>query len=495
MKSKRYRMNHLYRIMDYTGKECTFEYNRAQRLLHAGLHYYNVILKSRQHGITTFFCLWALDECIFVPKTQALIVAHNLPDAEEFFFNKIKFAYDGLHDSLKAIAGSTRESSRQLRFANKSSIRVATSGRSGTYQMVHISEFGKICAENPIKAREIITGTLNAVHPGMIVSIESTAEGREGRYFDLCQQSQKLQQQKAKLTPLDPKFFFFGWHTNAINRLPDADFPYMDYQQEYFDKIKNVYGLKLSKEQLDWYAKKWNQQGEDMRREHPSTPAEAFESALEGVYYEQQFKKVREEKRICSVPYQDGALVNTWWDIGYNDINSIWFTQDIGREIHVINYYQNSGEGLKFYIDILNEKKTKLHYRYGTHHAPHDITVHEYTTGERRIDSAKKMGLKFKVVKKTGVQSGIEKVRQILKICWFDEAKTATGMKTLESYRKQWDEINGTYKKKPLHDWTSNGADAFRTMAVGHKFGTDSTINSGERRDRQKKKANPKGWT
>jgi len=494
MTSKRFRMNHLYQIVDAYGQKITFNYNRAQKLIHLGLHYYNVILKSRQHGVTTFFCLWALDECLFRKNTSALIVAHNLPDAEEFFYNKIKYAYDNLPAEIKEARAATKDSTRQMRFPNGSSIRVATSGRSGTYQLVHISEFGKICMETPQKAREIITGTLNAIHPGMIVSIESTAEGRDGKFYDLCNQAQKLHQTESELTALDPKFFFFGWQNNTLNQLPNANVAYMRYQREYFDTLASK-GINLTKAQKDWYIKKWNQQGEDIKREHPSTPEEAFEHAIEGTYYSHQFKDIREGKRLADVPHQDGILVDTWWDIGYNDTNAVWFTQDAGREIHVIDYYENSGEGLQHYIDMLDEKRKNEGYRYNIHHAPHDIMVHEYTTGETRLDSARRMGLRFEVVKRTSVQSGIEKVRQVLKICWFDEAKTAIGVKALEAYRKEWNENTGTYKKKPYHDWTSNGADAFRGMAVGHAFSEGfSRIDVLSRREKHKKRANTKGW-
>ena len=38
--------------------------------------------------------------------------------------------------------------------------------------------------------------------------------------------------------------------------------------------------------------------------------------------------------------------------------------------------------------------------------------------------------------------------------------------KALESYKKAWDEKNGVWRDKPLHDWSSHGADAFRMFAV-----------------------------
>jgi hypothetical protein len=106
-------------------------------------------------------------------------------------------------------------------------------------------------------------------------------------------------------------------------------------------------------DQKAWYVKKQNVQGDDMKRQHPSTPEEAFEASVEGAYYATQFTKIRKEGRITKVPFNSAVLVDTWWDLGIDDSMAIWFTQDVGREIHVIRYYENSGEGFEFYRDLL----------------------------------------------------------------------------------------------------------------------------------------------
>lgn len=54
---------------------------------------------------------------------------------------------------------------------------VSNSGRSGTHNRVHVSEFAKLCAKYPAKADEIITGTIPSVPANGRMDIESTAEG------------------------------------------------------------------------------------------------------------------------------------------------------------------------------------------------------------------------------------------------------------------------------------------------------------------------------
>ena len=137
--------------------------------------------------------------------------------------------------------------------------------------------------------------------------------------------------------------------------------------------------------------------------------------------------------------------------------------------MRVIDYYCNNGEGLPHYAKVLKERG----YNYGGHFAPHDIAVREFSTGKARIDFALELGIKFEAVA-TGVDliGGIEQVRTLLPQCYFDEDKCDdenkynSGIKALENYRKEWDDKHGIFKSKPLHDWTSHGSDAFRTMAV-----------------------------
>jgi hypothetical protein len=169
------------------------------------------------------------------------------------------------------------------------------------------------------------------------------------------------------------------------------------------------------------------------------------------------------EGRIGNVPYEPGYKVDTWWDLGLNDRMSIWFTQRIGAELRVIDYEEGTGKGLNHWAVVLQEKR----YVYGTHNAPHDIEVRELTSGRSRRDIARDLGIDFVVTPKLHVQDGIEDARNLFSSCWFDREKCALGLNALKNYRKQYDEKRRTYLNHPFHDWSSNAADGFRTLAVG----------------------------
>lgn len=192
----------------------------------------------------------------------------------------------------------------------------------------------------------------------------------------------------------------------------------------------------------------------------------SFEAPLVGSYYGQQMMLLDKQERLTTVPYDPLLEVDTSWDLGIGDSMSIWFFQQHGMEIRVIDYYENSGEGLSHYVKMLKERD----YNYGRHYAPHDIQVRELTSGKARIDAAREMGLKFTVVPKHEVNDGIEAVRNLLPLCWFDYEKCRRGIEALRGYRKEWNEKMKCYSANPLHDWTSHGADGFRIYAMGGKI-------------------------
>lgn len=191
----------------------------------------------------------------------------------------------------------------------------------------------------------------------------------------------------------------------------------------------------------------------------------SFDVPVEGSYYANQMMEAEGQGRITNVPYETSLSVDTYWDLGIDDSMTIWFVQQSGMEIRVIDYYENNGEGLAHYANVLQEKK----YVYGHHTAPHDIEVRELGTGKSRLETAKSLGISFRVAPKLSIEDGIEASRNILSRCWFDKTKCDRGLNALKSYHKEWDEKNKVYRPHPEHDWSSHGADGFRTFAVGFK--------------------------
>lgn len=416
---------------------------------------------------TTFIDLFILDECLFRDTVEGGIICDNLDNAKKIFRRKILFPYQHMGCDIPALRQALTESKTELEFSNGSVISVGTSLRSGTYQYLHISEFGKIAQKYPDKAQEIVTGALETVAPGQMVFIESTAAGRYGYFYDYCMRAKALKDSKAQLTALDYRFHFFPWWQKPNNQL-DTKVPIPSKLIDYFTKLESRIGQKLSDPQKYWYVKKHEALGSDTKQEHPSTPEEAFEASIQGAYFTEEIAVMRDQGRICSVPVEESVAIDTWWDLGMNDSMSIWFTQDVGREIHLIDYYENNGKGLAHYARELTERG----YHYGTHNAPHDIRVRELAgEGKSRLESALALGIRFNVVNRPESKAdSIQAARGIFPIIWLDQSYCAAGLVHLESYRKEWNERLGCYNNNPLHDEHSNGADAFQTLALGHSW-------------------------
>lgn len=167
---------------------------------------------------------------------------------------------------------------------------------------------------------------------------------------------------------------------------------------------------------------------------------------------------------VTTVKWEPSVPVDTYWDLGWDDSTTIWFCQTVGNEIHLIDYYECSGEGIGWYVKVLQEKP----YTYGNHWAPHDIKVHELGTGKSRLEVAAGLGLRFRVVPSIPLQDGIQAARDVLPRCYFDSEACKRGLSALQQYHKEWDDKNKVFLPHPCHDWTSHGADSFRMLAVSY---------------------------
>ena len=477
LRLKWFRLCCMYYIKDKDGNKTLFSPNPAQQSYYEESHQSDVILKARQLGFTTFKMIHDLDECLFKKNRSCGCIAHNDKDAKDIYRNKIRFAYESITPRIKklieligyALPVPRNDKDNGYVFSNGSSIGVSTGYRGGTLQSLHVSEFGKICKKYPDKAQEIVTGAFNSVGKNGTITIESTAEGKQGYFYDYCASAKKLADQGIEpSTGMEFKFHFFPWWRDVEYTLADGVIP--ERLHEYFNELDYKHGISLTDGQKRWYATKEATQGDEMKREYPSTPEEAFAQAVEGAYYATQFSRIYEDRRIGKIPIND-APVNTAWDLGVGDSCAIWFWQEIGDKVHVIDYYEHSGEGMRHYFKVLRDKG----YSYGTHFAPHDITHREFgSDAKSRLELASEgyeidgetYRVNFSVVKRISIDEGIEHVRETLPQCCFDAVKCEKGITALEQYRKEWNDKQGCWRDSPLHDWTSHGADAFRYLST-----------------------------
>lgn len=188
----------------------------------------------------------------------------------------------------------------------------------------------------------------------------------------------------------------------------------------------------------------------------------SFEMGIEGSYYSKYLNELRLQNRIGDVPWESSFKVHTSWDLGVRDSTAILFFQYIGKTIRIIDCFEDSKEGIEYYVKVLSRKP----YIYGTHIAPHDIKVKEWGTGITRFEKARQLGIKFKVSDNFSIMDGIEACRSLFSKLWIDEKKCDKFINALENYRQEYDSRRKIYKPYPLHNWASNFSDSFRYLAI-----------------------------
>ena len=474
-----WRISNLYKIIvkgndEDEGLVLQFTPNRAQLRFIERLHHRNIILKARQLGFTTLIAIVWLDHALFNANSRCGIIAHDREAAKVIFRDKVKFAYDNLPDELKAAMPLKADNADELLFAhNNSSVRVATSMRSGTIHRLHISEFGKICAKYPDKAKEVVTGSIPAVPLNGITVIESTAEGTDGDFYSMTQRAMALQEQEKPLSSKDWRFHFFPWWGEQHYRMPEGGAVITEKDHAYFDEIEAKMQTKLDIEQRTWYIATrdtdFSGSDENMWQEYPSTPKEAFQVSSEGCYYNKQITAVRKSGRVLRMPLLD-VPVNTFWDIGRSDGTAIWFHQQVGMEDRFIKYEEAHGEDLRYYIKLLQDTG----YIWNKHFLPHDA---DHKRLSDRNKSTKEMledlGLRnIEIVPViSDINTGINITRAAFASAYFDEEGCKLGFSHLENYKKRWNEKDSRWSDEPRKDHTSEGADAFRQWAQAKSLG------------------------
>ena len=474
----------IYKIKDKLWNIVPFLPNAAQKDYYYNRHTKNIILKARQLGFSTLIDIMKLDDVLFWSYVTAWVIADNKESSNMIFREKVKFAFDNLPDWLRWEFKLKTDRKGELIFENNHwAISVSTSFRWGTLQHLHISEYGKICNKYPEKAREIQTGALNTLAPDAECDIESTAEGNSWNFYEMSMKAMELDEMWKELTPMDYKFHFYSWWLDETYTL-DSDDEIREDTRVYFSKVKNdewvikkFPNLKFTEWQMRWYQKKLEEQKDDMQREYPSYPKEAFDLAIKWAYYERELSLARWQNRVWNVLYDPRLPVFTHWDIwgaGWWDETAIWFYQIFWKEVRLIDYWEGTWYGM---TEVCNTVVNPRYTSYDTHYFPHDIEVTELSTWVTRLQTVKEhIKWKCSVVPKLSISDGINAVRDMFPKCYFDENKCYTGLSRLAWYRREYDEKNGMFRNKPKHDINSNGADAFRYLAVTYRNMTKDKI-------------------
>lgn len=465
LSDQRWRLDHLYTITTKEGIKAPLVLNWAQQHLFANLWFSNIVLKARQLGMSSFINILMLDTCLFNPNTECGIIAHTELAGMDLLRRNVRQVYADLPEAIQSLVPLVSDSAHHVRFANGSSIRVATTMRGSSLQLLHVSEFGKVAATNPSRAREIVSGSLETVGRGNLIFIESTAEGTSGYFYDYCQNAKALADKGQKLSSGDYRFFFFPWYQHPDYRLTAPQF-IDDSLNVYFEKLSTEYQISLTLEQKNWYAAKRNVLGDDIQREYPSVPQEAFYTSMEGAYYLPQISRARKEGRIGYYPADTRYPFRVYMDLGISDDSTMIFEQIQNGRTVFFDFIENNGEPIQWYINKIHE-----HIRNGLIFdkliLPHDANKRDLATGRTLVDVVYELGVRnIEVLPATEINVGIQAARDRLTTAHFYETRCLPLVRHLENYSRDWNTRLGTWSDKPRHDAHSHAADCMRYWAV-----------------------------
>ena len=486
LSDKRWRLENLYLILDEDGQTVPLVLREAQSKFLDNRKNRNFVPKARKLGLSTIIVTDNGDECLFNKNTRAGIIDLARNDA----FDKLeifKFSWDNgpfhpdsdIAELWKLIHKAnplTREAAGKLGWSNGSGYTGGTSYTGKTPQRLHISEYGPISAESPLKAGKIKRGSINSVPINGIVDIETTMEGGQ---FGECYQIFEMaleNEGKEDFTIMDWKMQFFSWLDHPSYILPGQK-PHNGPTIEYFKKLEKDHGLEVPLERQAFYEARKREQGEEIFLQFPTVIEELSRRSIPGQIYP-EMTRVRSEGRVSNFNEERGHPKFTSWDLGSSDNMAGWLVQPAGKDHNFLKWCAGEGAGAAGVAEVIRawEEEGPI----AGHLVPHDVALTDKGSGKTYLEQLVECGIpreKIIVVPRVSrLWVGIDEVRRILPNSWFHKecdaiieqesgAKLPSGVQRLEGYRKKIDNSTGISQAVPVKDLCDHTADAVRTYA------------------------------
>lgn len=433
---------------------------KFQAELHAKLKRFNVIVAHRRFGKSVFSLNEMIDRALrnTLKNPQYAYLAPTFGQAK-------RVAWQYLKDYTANIPGA-EPNEQDLRIdiprpKQGDRIRMMLLGAENPMALKGIYLDGVIMDEyaemNPSAWREVIRPTLSD-RKGWAIFI-STPKGRNA---------------------------FWELYDGASNGFPQEDGT-RKQSQEWLSALYTVNDTQiLSQDELE--SAKLNMTPEEFEQEFLCS----FQAGLVGAYFSREIASAEKAKKFTSVPYDPQIPVDTYWDLGINDVTAIWFIQKFGREYRVVDYYQEADRSIPAHIQNLRDRIKEQDCVIGKVYLPHDAKVRELGTGKSREETFISLGIRPKIIPRVEDKlDSINAARMIFPRCVFDQGRCKKGIDALMNYQRKWDSKSLVFSNSPLHNWASNGADAFQQFAMGandrddlyessrgsHQYEADSSYN------------------
>ena len=354
---KIWRMNNLYSVTakpsgeESVAEKTKFRMNRAQFIVYRkGLdHPKIIILKARQQGISTYALVDFFDDALFIPNLDIGIIALNV-DQTKHLLQRVKLMWSWLDPKFKELLKNSmgvellKDNTGEISFTNNSKIQVRTEFRGYTLHRLHVSELAAITKASPERGTEIMRGTLQAIHANCPVRFEGTADGDNLFKYIYDNSTANLTKIKTgKLSRYDFLPIFLSWMDDPTNIENNYQEPTNESILYFKDKPE------ATQEQKNfWLAKRRTfERKEDMYREYPATPEEAFSASNEGAVYRQHYMDyVVRLNREKDIQYDERLPIGIGWDVGGIDCTVLFAFQNyMNKEIRIFDEFVYDKEG------------------------------------------------------------------------------------------------------------------------------------------------------
>lgn len=430
------------------------------------------ILKARQLGFSTLIAIIGLDETIFRENTTFNICSHTEDSAKDLLREKVKFNLDKLPRGVQHKLDSANTNQNELVFADNWKIRSKVKVRSGTSQVLHVSEWGKVAAVDPIRSKEIRTGTLpTARSKTALVFVESTFEGpAAGDFYDNIMLSKQTTEERN--SPDSYWYMFFPWYYEKSYRTECQPEWIEQRTKTYFEDLtRNLEAegnpYTFDQEQMYFWQEKGYEYGPEMQREMPSTAEEAMTAPVAGAFYAERMIELDRQGRITDFEWDRNRPVFAVCDVGTDDPFSVWLVQTNGRDLDLIYTYEKQHEGAQHFVNVFNGMGIPIRRWI----LPWDAQPKNATFGWVR--DFKEAGAHDVVTLKKYNGSIVMQINYMLTAfprLRMRKNATIEGRVSVSTYH--WEEqLPGQLKKLPVHDKSSHFGSSFGYIGEAEKMG------------------------
>lgn len=420
------------------------------------------IIKSRRLGLSTGICTFNADAAVFEAGWRGTIIDQKQEDATKKMVEIVRFSIDNLDPAILRQINFDKRNDGELRFRvgdepeTKDSVIFATTGsRGGDCNMLHVSEWGPIAAEDARRSTEIRTGAFPAARLGRRV-VETTWKGGKGG--DLWELIKPILERNPNAEGV---IYFFPWHDDPV--AVKATGAVTKDVEEYFTDLGHQLSKRFDPDQKKWWAAKKLEQGIFMSREYPSTLEEAFRAPVEGAIFAKRMDQARSEGRIKPFPWDRGVPVHTLWDIGGDHNTRVTYFQATGGSFHFldIDYGQDEFESYAHRVAHMKGKG----FFFGNHFLPHDAA--SIKTGSKSYQAELiAAGLVGTIIipKCREIWPGINKLHEILPRCSFHSENCAHLVEAMDQYSVKKSNVDGHLTDKIVEGWQCHAVDTARYL-------------------------------